>query len=89
MQDNEGIVHGDGILRFLVPSRSHSGETHLVDLGVPTCSCRWHQTAVGPALRRGERPRKYCHHVLAARRVFTDWAIEQFRNADPNYAQEK
>lgn len=76
--DNDGVTHADGVLRFFVPSRSHSGETHLVDLGTKECTCRWYLTSVCPALRRGERPRRYCYHYETARRAFTDWAIEVF-----------
>lgn len=85
--DDDGVRHADGVLRFYVPSRSVGGETHLVDLGIPTCSCRWWATSVAPALRRGERPRKMCYHYEASRRAFTDFAIKAFRDQDPNYAK--
>lgn len=85
-QENDGVSHADGILRFHVPSRSVGGETHLVDLNTrnPACSCRWWQTTVAPALRRGEKPKKYCYHHDVARRAFTDWAIQQFSNQENN-----
>jgi hypothetical protein len=87
--DEQRIVHGDSPLRFLVPSRTVGGETYLVDLGESMCQCRWHVTHVGPALRRGEKPRRYCHHIIAAREEFTSWAIQAFKNADPSYAKTK
>lgn len=89
MENDDGITHGDSILRFLVPSRTASGETYLVDLGEKACQCRWHTTSVAPLLRRGEKPRRMCHHYEAARRAFTDWAIEVFHKQDQANAKKK
>jgi hypothetical protein len=68
----------DSPLRWHVPSKSVEGETHLVDLGVKQCSCRYWVTTVGPALRKGEKPRQYCSHYKAAKDAFSDWALEKF-----------
>jgi hypothetical protein len=82
--ETDGVTHADGILRFHVPSRSVGGETHLVDLNThhPACTCRWWIASVAPALRRGERPKKYCYHYIAAYRAFSKWAIIQFSNQE-------
>jgi hypothetical protein len=92
--DEQRIIHGDSPLRFLVPSRTVGGETYLVDLSGPTCQCRWFETSVAPALRRGEKPRKMCYHVLAAREHFTEWAIAAFsadqrKRENPSHAKTK
>lgn len=74
----------DSPLRWLIESKTQSGKTYLVDLGMMECQCRYWQCDVGPALRDGRAPRRFCSHYGTARQRFTDWAIWAFHQKDPN-----
>jgi hypothetical protein len=80
MENDDGITHGDSILKFIVPSRTVGGESYLVDLNLhhPQCQCRFWVCNVAPQIRRGEKPKKYCHHWLAAYRQFSAWSLQVF-----------
>jgi len=79
----------DGPLRFLIPSRSESGVSYLVDIGannlVGACQCRDFECRCGPSIAKGIPKR--CRHILIARDLFTDWAIKRIAEQDKNHEQ--
>lgn len=80
--------HYDSPLRFLVRSQTRGDrEPHLVDLGAPSCTCKWWKCEVGPKLKNGLRPSKFCVHYHTAMNAFAPWAVEAFKKADKNKQQ--
>lgn len=74
----------DGPLRWLVPSASRPGESHLVELdayrGTGRCSCPDFTCRLEPVLRRpgeiGKTDKLRCKHIRLVRGYFLDQIIE-------------
>lgn len=82
MSELEARPHPDGVLRWIVTSRSRPEIEHLVELdafgGIGHCSCEHFQFRIAPDLRDGRRRRggTRCSHILTARNAFTDAMIQ-------------
>lgn len=77
----EARTHPDGVLRWIVTSRTRPEIEHLVDLdafgGVGRCSCEHFEFRIAPGLRDGQRIGAHrCSHILVARGAFTDAMIQ-------------
>lgn len=76
----------DGPLRFLIPSKTESGVSYLVDLsgydGAGVCQCRYWECVCAPDIKQGKVRR--CQHIIMAREIFTDWIIKKLAAKDRN-----
>lgn len=81
-----------GPLYWMIESQSDPDGFHLVYLGgnqgVGVCFCTWARTEVTPAVRRGEKPKKLCHHLTEAHRRYHKWKIWQDVQSNPNHSQD-
>ena len=71
-------------LRSYVPSRTHKGQPHLVDLEENNfngqCSCRHFETRLAPLIREPDwEPcaETRCWHILCAREAFLNRTLKQ------------
>jgi hypothetical protein len=83
----------DGILRWLIESRTDLQAAYLVDLGGNKgwglCTCRHFVTHTGPAIRKGATANlRYCWHVPEAKTRLAEWQIYIARNEDQNDEEE-
>lgn len=75
--------------RYLVPSKSNPGETHLVDLiGYRLngrCDCPDFTLRHEPRLRKGANPSNAtrCKHIHAARDAMLLLILEEIRSSNP------
>lgn len=87
-QNDEGMPTEpfDSPCRWIIPSRSESGVSYLVDLsgfdGVGSCQCRDFDCRCVPSIKLGKPKR--CRHILIARELFTDWIIPRLAKLDTN-----
>jgi len=77
--------------RWLVKSSSSEHTMYLVDLGsynnVGECQCIYWRTTVGPKVKKGQVVR--CRHINIARERFTNWAIKEFHDKDPDKGHDR
>ena len=77
----------DGPLRWLIPSKTESGISYLVDLsgydGAGVCQCRDWECRCAPSIKQGKLKR--CQHIIIARDLFTDWIIKKLSEQDRNH----
>lgn len=76
----------DGPTRWMIPSRTKSEESYLVDLaankGIGECQCPHFIARCNPSIRKGIPKR--CFHIVKARELFTDWIIPRLAKLDTN-----
>lgn len=88
MADDPEVTMWDFPLRWTVKSRSHPGESHLVDLGandcIGACSCPWFTRTAIVDIRERRKPVRICHHIMISDIAFKKWAKQKFKDLDPN-----
>lgn len=82
MIETEYAPH-DSPLRWLINSKTDSNGSYLVDIGIPSCQCRYFICEVAPKLKQNLQP-KLCSHIILAQRRYLVWSVAQFKNHDTN-----
>lgn len=88
MPQDDSVIIGDWPLRWIVKSRSHPGESHMVDLGandcIGACTCKWFTRTAVVDIREKRKPVRICQHIRDADIAFKNWAKQKFKELDLN-----